>query len=331
MNQIEYSIVIPCYSSGEWLEELAERIAAVMIPIGSFELILVNDKSPDEKTWEEIVKLAQEYEFIRGIDLLYNVGQFRATLCGLEHALGKFIITMDDDLQNPPEEIPKLLQAMKENPSMDCIMGKYARKHHSLLRNAGSCFLDKIMNRLYGKPPNITTSSFRIMTSQFVSTLIHYRIASPQLGPLIVALSKKISNVTVQHEVRKYGLSGYGFYQCVKETFRSIINASIAPLRMFSFLGFATAGIAFLIALFHLFRWALGGIGLPGFTSLILTISFFSGMVLAGIGVLGEYIGRIIHEISGLPRFIISKQTCYRSMERSETSGAKSLPTSSRI
>lgn len=259
MSQIEYSIVIPCYSSGEWLEELAERIAAVMVSIGSFELILVNDKSPDEKTWEEIEKLGRKYEFIRGIDLLYNVGQFRATLCGLEHALGTFIITMDDDLQNPPEEIPKLVQAMKENPSMDCIMGKYARKHHSPLRNAGSRFLDKLMNRLYGKPPNITTSSFRIMTSSFVNTLIHYRIASPQLGPLIVTLSKKIANVTVQHEVRKFGLSGYGFSRCVKETLISIVNASIAPLRMFSLLGFATAGIAFLIAIFHLFRWVMGG------------------------------------------------------------------------
>ncbi len=309
MSQIEYSIVIPCYSSGEWLEELAERIAAVMVTIGSFELILVNDKSPDEKTWEEIEKLARKYEFIRGIDLLYNVGQFRATLCGLEHAQGMFIITMDDDLQNPPEEIPKLVQAMKENPSMDCIMGKYARKHHSPLRNAGSRFLDKLMNRLYGKPPNITTSSFRIMTSQFVRTLTLYRMASPLLAPIIVSLSKKIANVAVRHEDRKHGTSGYSFFQCLRLTLRSIINSSVIPLRLFSIIGFFSSGIAFILVLYYFSRWLWGGVGVPGYTSLILAISFFCGMILAGIGILGEYIGRILCEITGMPRYVVNQNT----------------------
>ena len=174
-----------------------------MSNIGSFELILVNDKSPDKRTWEGIEKLAHKYDFVRGIDLLYNVGQFRATLCGLEHARGLFVITMDDDLQNPPEEIPKLVEAMRESPTMDCIMGKYPRKQHSTLRNAGSRFLDKIMNHLYGKPPHITTSSFRIMPANFARTLTLYRMASPLLAPVIVSLSKKIANVPVRHEERK--------------------------------------------------------------------------------------------------------------------------------
>ncbi|MCJ7773494.1 MAG: glycosyltransferase [Desulfobacterales bacterium] len=122
MSAIKYSIVIPCYTSASVLEELTLRIVKIMERYGAFEVIFVNDQSPDIKTWETIEKLAGIHSFVRGIDLLYNVGQFRATLCGLENAQGEFVITMDDDLQHPPEEIPKLIETMKQNPSMDCII-----------------------------------------------------------------------------------------------------------------------------------------------------------------------------------------------------------------
>ncbi|HOZ22400.1 MAG TPA: glycosyltransferase, partial [bacterium] len=116
MKSIRYSIVIPCYSSGAWLAELAARIGQVMAPHSPFELILVNDHSPDVQTWAAIEELAERYEFVRGIDLLYRVGQFKATLCGLELAVGNHVITMDDDLQHPPEELVKLIEAMRDHP-----------------------------------------------------------------------------------------------------------------------------------------------------------------------------------------------------------------------
>jgi glycosyltransferase involved in cell wall biosynthesis len=111
---MKYSIVVPVYKSGPWLAELVERVGAVMAVFGeSFELILVNDCSPDDVTWPAIERLAGEFEWVRGIDLFFNAGQFRATLCGLAEARGHFIITMDDDLQHPPEEIPKLVAARR--------------------------------------------------------------------------------------------------------------------------------------------------------------------------------------------------------------------------
>ena len=125
MSKIGYSIVIPCYASGAWLAELVKRTEAVMASYSPYELILVNDRSPDKETWDQITELAGDYESVRGINLLYNVGQFKATLCGLEHANGNYVITMDDDLQHPPEELPKMITAMSENPSMDGIMGEY--------------------------------------------------------------------------------------------------------------------------------------------------------------------------------------------------------------
>ncbi|MBE0435677.1 MAG: glycosyltransferase [Methylomicrobium sp.] len=303
MTEIRYSIVVPCYKSGDWLEELVQRTTSAMQQYQPFELLLINDKSPDTVTWPEIERLAGQHKFVRGIDLLFNTGQFRAILCGIEHARGQFVITMDDDLQHPPEEIPKLIEAMHQNPSLDCIMGKYLSKRHSFLRNAGSLLMKGIMNRLYNKPSGIVTTSFRIMPQVFAKSLLLYRVASPQLGPLIVSLTKKIKNIPVEHHARVGGRSGYSLSRNIKETFRSIINASIAPLRLFSVLGFITAGLAFMVGLYYVLQWYFGGINVAGFTSLILAISFFSGMILAGIGVLGEYIGRIIQELTGMPRY----------------------------
>lgn len=303
MSEVLYSIVIPCYCSAAWLPELVDRIDEVMREYGRFEIILVNDRSPDNKTWATIVELAGAHDFIRGLDLLYNVGQFRATLCGLEHAGADFVLTMDDDFQHPPEELPKLIRALQENPGVDCVMGSYRAKRHSALRNLGSRVMKAIMNRLYGKPAAVTTTSFRIMPASFAKTLTLYRIAHPQLGPLILSVTKNILNVEVEHHPRKQGSSGYGLMRCINETFHSVINASILPLRWFSLLGFLTAGAAFVLGVCYFIRWAVGGIGVAGFTSLILAISFFSGMLLAGIGVLGEYIGRLIQEVTGMPRY----------------------------
>ncbi|MBM9520042.1 glycosyltransferase [Desulforhopalus vacuolatus] len=303
MNTINYSIVIPCYASGLWLPELVQRIAEVMKSYGIFEVIFVNDRSPDKRTWDTIVQLSEKYDFVQGIDLLYNIGQFRATLCGLEHAQGRYVITMDDDLQHPPEELPKLIKAMDSSPDMDCIMGAYNIKKHTFIRNSGSKFLAFVMDKMYNKPRGISTTSFRIMPAEFAKILTLYRIAYPLLGPLIVSVTKKVMNVSVEHHVRNYGQSGYSIRRCVYATFHSIINASILPLRWFSAIGFSTAGFAFILSLWYWMCWMFGGSSVKGFTSLILTISFFSGMILAGIGLLGEYIGRIISEITGLPRY----------------------------
>ena len=303
MNVVKYSIVVPCYASGRWLCELVQRTAEVMKRYSAFEIILVNDKSPDGETWSMIERLAREHPYVRGMDLLYNVGQFRATLCGMEYATGEYVITMDDDLQHPPEELPKLIEAMGLNSTMDCIMGRYKTKKHSWIRNVGSRLMHSMMNCLYNKPSEIVTTSFRIMPASVAKALCLYRIASPQLGPLIVSVAKNVMNVPVEHHERSRGTSGYSLFRCIQETYQSVVNASILPLRWFSVIGFLTAGGAFLIGAYYLLKWSLHGVAVAGFTSLILTISFFSGMLLAGIGVLGEYIGRIIREITGMPRY----------------------------
>ncbi len=309
-QRIEYSIVIPVYNSGPWLEELVHRIETAMRPLNAtWEVILVNDVSPDFITWPKIKELAARHPWVRGVDLLYNTGQFRATLCGLKHACGAFVITMDDDLQHPPEELPKLVETMRENPEMDCIMGRYETKQHSLVRNLGSRLVASLMRRLYSKPTGVTTTSFRIMTRDFAKTLLLYRIAHPQLGPLTVRLTRKVMNVPVKHHSRTRGRSGYRFGKLVTETWQSITNASLAPLRWVSVMGAMSAMAGFLFGITLVLRRALGGIRVPGYTSIMVVVVFFSGMILLGIGIVGEYLGRVIQELTGMPRFQVRRTT----------------------
>ena len=306
---MDFSVVVPVYKSGQWISELAERIHAAVSPFGSMEILLVNDHSPDDETWPAIEECARRFPFVRGIDLVYNVGQFKATLCGIEKSVGNLVITIDDDFQHPPEEIHKLIEAMRSDPGrFDCVFGAYATKQHSAFRNAGSKLVQRITGALYGKSGDITTTSFRIMTRDFANVLVAYRSASPQLGPLIARLSKKLANVVVEHKPRTRGRSGYSLAKCVSETFQSIVNASTRPIRMFTAIGFISSLAAFAITIYYFLRWIFLRTSVAGYTSLILVVSFFSGLILMGVGILGEYIGRIIAELTGTPRFMVRKE-----------------------
>ena len=303
------SIVIPCWKSGNWLEELVERIGNAMHSVGEpFELVLVNDGSPDDVTWPAI-EAAAEYEWVRGFDMLFNVGQFRALICGFEQARGEVVITMDDDLQHPPEELPKLVRAMQNDPEMLCVFGAYNGKKHSWWRNLGSRFFGWIMRKAYGKPPGIKTTSFRIIRRELVDVLLKYRTSRPLLGPLIVQTTRNVMTVPVEHHPRPHGKSGYTLRRLVGHTFDSIIHASTVPLKFFSLVGFLASGAAFLLIIWLLARWFVGGITVAGYTSTMLVITFFSGLILAGIGVVGEYVARIIAEVTGPPRYAIRRTT----------------------
>ena len=305
-----FSIVVPVYKSGPWLPELVERIEKVMRPMAEpFELILVNDASPDDVTWPTIEKLAAQHPWVRGVDLFFNNGQFRATLCGLAEARGEYVITMDDDLQHPPEEIPKLAEAIRAQPRLDCVFGRYETKQHSAMRNLGSGLFVPFLNRLYGKPPEIQTTSFRIMRKGLADALVAYRIAHPQPSPMIIMLTKNVANTTVRHEPRTHGKGGYSWRRLIGETFHSLINVSVLPLRWVSLTGLLFSGLSFAVALYYLVEWMMGGIGVAGFASLIIAVTFFGGLTLLSIGVLGEYVGRIIQEVSGPSGFSVRRDT----------------------
>ena len=307
----EYSIVIPVYNGAAWMDELINRIGVVMEQEAPdrFEVILINDCSPDATTWPAIKRNAERHPWVRGIDLLYNVGQHRAIICGLHQARGQFVLTMDDDLQHPPEEIQKLIMAIHDDDEILCVIGRYETKRHNAFRNAGSRFYQKLMAWTYGKPPGIQATSFRIMRKELVEALLACRTARPQISPLIISLTRKIKNVSVQHEAREHGQSGYTLRKLIGLTFDAVINASTAPLRLFSIFGFVCAGASVLLMTGFFLNWLTAGVSVAGYTSQILLITFFGGMGLAGLGVLGEYIARIITELTGPERFRIRETT----------------------
>lgn len=301
------SVVIPVYNSAKWMDELVQRIHSSLDIYGAnHEIILVNDGSPDTDVWPKIEEVCTKDKRVLGIDLLYNSGQFVATMCGLEHATGDYIITMDDDLQHPPEELPKLIDAMEEK-NYDCIFGVYAEVKESLFRRLGSKFTNGLVTRLYKRPKGIKSNSLRIMTKKLADTISMYKTSKPQISPLIFMCTKNIGNVLVEHKPRAYGKSGYNLRKLLSATFNSVVNVSTLPLDIVSGIGITSSCLAFLIAVVYLVRYFLGEISVPGFTAQILVTVFFSGLILMGIGIVGKYIGRIISEITGLPRYVVRK------------------------
>ena len=299
------SIVIPVYNSAEWMDELVQRIGCAMKEIVSeYEIILVNDGSPNADVWFKIEEICRYNSNVKGIDLLYNSGQFVATMCGLDHASGDYIVTMDDDLQHPPEELPKLIYAMQEG-SYDCIFGVYKEVKENLFRRMGSKITNGIVTKLYKRPKGVKSNSFRIMTKKLAETISLYKTSKPQISPLIFMCTKNVGNVLVEHKPRAYGKSGYNLRKLLSATFNSVINVSTFPLDVVSGVGIFSSFVAFIIAVVYLVRYFLGDITVPGFTAQILVTVFFSGLILLGIGIVGKYVGRIIREITGLPRYIV--------------------------
>lgn len=307
----QYSIIIPVYRSGVWMDELVERVWRALEPAipNDYELVLVNDCSPDTITWPAIQTNAAKHPWVRGVNLLYNVGQFRATLCGMAQARGRFVLTMDDDLQHLPEELPKLVSAMLDSADADCIMGSYEGKKHARIRNLGSRIYHRLMASLYGQDPNLETTSFRIMRRELSDAIIAYRTVRPQIAPQIAAITTRIKNIPVAHAPRQQGKSGYNLWKLVATTLDSVIHGSTLPLRFFSLVGFLCAALSMVLGVFYLARRLSGGIQVAGFTTQILLITFFGGLTLAGIGILGEYVARIITEVTGPERYRIRETT----------------------
>ena len=305
---VALSIVIPCYRSAAWLDELVARIDAATAPFrGRRELVLVNDASPDD-TWSAIRRLCAAHDWVRGIDLYFNAGQFCALLAGLERARGDWIVTMDDDLQTPPEEIPKLVDAAFRHPDTDAIIGSYAQKRHAWHRRVGSRLVARLFERLYGKPDRLQTTSFRILRRELAGVLCAHQTRRPVMAALILQSTHRVRNVPVEHHPRLQGRSGYTLSRLVGHTLDSVFSASTLPLRVISSIGMVAAIASLLLSAFYFLRWLHGDILEPGFTTLVLLLTFLAGLILASIGVVGEYVMRVVTEVTGQPRHAVREE-----------------------
>lgn len=301
------SVVVPCYNSGKSVIELVDRILALQY-LNNFEveIILVNDCSLDD-TLDKLKVLSEKHVEISVIDLMFNVGQFRALMCGLENSKGDLIITMDDDLQHPPEEIPKLIKALREDEDIDAIFAQPYKKQHSLFRNFGSLIVRIINGFIFKKPKHLTMSSFRILNRAVVNTITAHNTMFPIMGPIILKSTSRIKNIKVQHYPRKLGKSNYNLFSLIKMAFDHIINFSSLPLKMISVIGISSFIISLVLSLYFLIKYLIGGIGVAGWTSNVLFINIYGGLILFSVGIIGEYLIRILFEVNRFPRYYIRK------------------------
>lgn len=300
----EYSVVIPVYNGAGTLVELCNRVSAVFKNITeNFEIIFVDDDSVDN-SWQILGQLRAKDVRIKLIRLMRNFGQHNAIMCGFQHARGKFVITMDDDLQNPPEEIPKLISKIKEGH--DLVYGEYISKKHGWFRNAGSNFVQLIYRKVFNVKGNLT--AFRIITAELACQIIKYNFNYVFIDGLLAWNTKNIGYVLVLHHKRTLGKSGYSLRKLLDLSFNMITNFSIVPLRLASFTGLLFACLGFIMAIVYFIKKICLGIPVAGFATIIIAITIFSGIQLIILGLMGEYLGRILLNINIKPQFLIREK-----------------------
>lgn len=303
-----YSVVVPVYNSERTLEELYSRVRETFEnKIGEeFELILVDDSSKDG-SFSMMEKLRRRDTRIKIIQLSRNYGQHCALLCGISYAEGDFIITMDDDLQHPPEEIPKLISEIISHDELDVVIGEYASKKHGIIRNLGTYMSNLVTSHVFGNDPNLKLTSFRIMRRFVADNILQLNVSYPRIGHLLLLVSNRIGNVTVEHDRRMYGKSGYSFRRLVKDFFHNISNNTAFPLIFLRNIGLASFVFSIALALYYMIRYFAVGISIQGWTTTILLMLLFFGITLLGMGIVGEYLYRVLEETKKIPNYMIRK------------------------
>jgi polyisoprenyl-phosphate glycosyltransferase len=308
MNQsvTVYSVVIPVYKSERILEDLYARLVKVFDSIikEPYEILFIDDASPDG-SWLKLQELHRKDARVKIIRLSKNFGQHCALMCGFNYVSGEYIITMDDDLQHPPEEIPKLINAINNKPDIEVVIGKYEKKEHSWWRNIGSYLNRVIMIKIFSLDKSYRGSSFRIFRSNTVKAMIQQTTYQPRIGRILKMVTDKYDFVTVEHQPRKHGKSGYSIWRLSKDLINNVLNNSNVILRATSILGFSSACLSFVLVLYYLLKYFTVGIAVPGFTTIIIINLFFSGIMLFSLGVVGEYLMKILFETRKYPQYVV--------------------------
>lgn len=299
------SIIIPVYNSEGSLQELIERIAKVLCNLSDqFEVILVNDGSYDH-SWDVVCKLIQLYPFVQGINLMRNYGQHNALLCGIRAAQFDIIVTMDDDLQHPPEEIYKLIGKLKEG--YDVVYGIPSQLPHSLWRNLFSRFTKLAMARAMGIKNIRDLSAFRAFRTDLRRTFESFRSPNLLLDVLLSWGTTKFGAVETNHVPRRIGKSNYNFIKLFNQTMLILTGFSTGPLRLASFVGFGFTFLGLFVMVYVLGRYIIQGGSVPGFPFLASVITLFSGAQLFALGIIGEYLARMFNRSMERPTYVVAQ------------------------
>lgn len=301
-----YSVVVPVYNSENTLEDLYKRLKNVFENEihEEFELLLIDDSSRDS-SFQIMQKLRSQDKRVRIIQMAKNFGQHPALLCGFTYVRGDFVITMDDDLQHPPEELPKMINTMNERPDVDVILARYEGRKHNFIRRLGTKVSVWATSKMLGKDPNLEITSYRLMRRFIVDAIVKNDIHAPQIGNLLVQTSNRIINVSVRHDSRAFGKSGYPFKRLVKDLIYDITAHTAFPLIVVRNIGIVGFCSSILLALFYLIRFLIFGSSVEGWTSLMLIMLAGFSLTLFSLGIIGMYLMNILNEAKKMPHYVI--------------------------
>lgn len=302
------SVVVPVYNSEQTLGPLIERLEPVLRQIAAgFEIILVNDGSRD-RSWQRVEELCAKYSYVHGIELMRNYGQHNALLCGIRAARHELIVTIDDDLQNPPEEIPKLLAKLKEG--YDVVYGAPLREQHGLLRDLASQITKIVLQKAMGAETARNISAFRIFRTQVRQAFAAFSGPFVSIDVLLTWGTTRFAALRVEHAPRTIGQSNYTLGKLIVHALNMLTGFSTWPLQMANFIGFGMTAAGVVTLIYVVGRVLIEGQSAqPGFPFLASIIAIFSGAQLFALGIMGEYIARLHLRVMDRPSYTVRMQS----------------------
>ncbi|MDE7231494.1 MAG: glycosyltransferase family 2 protein [Lachnospiraceae bacterium] len=298
------SFVIPCYRSAQSIDGVVEEIEAAMkeLPAYRYEIILVNDASPDD-TFDVIKALCGANRHICGVNLARNFGQHAALMAGFAYVRGDIVVCLDDDGQTPPKEVGKLLAGIEAGS--DVVYAKYVHKQHSGFRNFGSKINELMTRVMLGKPKDLYISSYFAAKRFVIEEMLRYQNPYPYVIGLVLRTTKKITNVEVTHREREIGTSGYTMGKLLGLWFNGFTAFSVKPLRIATVAGVLSACMGFAYGIYTIIKKFLNPNVVVGFSALMAALVFFCGLILLMLGIIGEYLGRIYISLNNSPQYVI--------------------------
>ncbi len=300
---VRISVVVPVYRSEPILPELVRRLEPVLLELAeNFELILVNDCSPD-RSWDMISNLAAQYPWIHPINLMRNYGQHNALLCGIRAARYDIVVTMDDDLQHPPEEIPKLVAVLAGGS--DVVYGTPQQEQHGFGRDIASLVTKLTLQNVMGAEIARQVSAFRAFRSQVTKAFAHYEGSFVSIDVLLTWGTNRFAAIPVAHKPRQQGASGYTFRKLMTHAMNMMTGFSTMPLQLASLIGFVFTLFGLFILVYVIGRFFIHGDPVPGFPFLASVIALFSGAQLFALGIIGEYLARMHFRSMQKPPYVV--------------------------
>jgi polyisoprenyl-phosphate glycosyltransferase len=292
------SVVVPTYRSAAFIGLLVERVLAVFEARRQpCEILLVNDASPDD-TWAALLSLnAQHPGRVRILNLLKNSGQHNAILCGLHHVRGEIVVTMDDDLQHPPDQIPLLVDKLTEG--YDLVIGAYKEKKHAGWRNFAGGLVDRVLRMIYRLPPTMQLTSFRAIRRPLVEVAKRSRNAYPYITCILFDQASRVTNVQVRHDTRVLGHSSYSVTRSVLLATNILFSYSSAPLYVTASFCALASLVSGLLLVWVLWVTLSSDTGVPGWASVMVLLSVFSSLIYLSLFIMGVYVARVHHQLSG--------------------------------